>query len=325
MNQHASFTDPVLRGASRARKVLLVGGAGYVGGPVAAHLMDQGKAVRVLDLLVYGHQGASLGAMLNPAYEFVFGDLGDERALDAALEGCTDVVILGGLVGDPITKAFPEESHRINDLAVRRCIDRLNGKGLKRVIFVSTCSNYGMSDQIATEESELKPLSLYAASKVEAERYLLSLRGKVDYAPTVLRFSTAFGLSPRMRFDLTVSEFTRELFLDRELLVFDAHTWRPYCHVGDFSRLIDHVLEAPAEDVAFEVFNAGSDGNNHTKQSIVDLIQSRLPNRRVTYRANSSDPRNYRVSFEKLRTRLGFECSYSVADGIDRQLVRTAA
>src|SRR5690606_14975511 len=129
----------------------------------------------------------------------------------------------------------------------------------------------------------------------------LSLRGKVDYSPTVLRFSTAFGLAPRMRFDLTVNEFTRELYLDRELLVFDAHTWRPYCHVGDFSRLIDHVLEAPRDDVAFEVFNAGSDENNHTKQSIVDLITDRLPDRKIAYKANSSDPRNYRVSFAKLR------------------------
>lgn len=321
MNQHATIpatlANPAGGKAVAARKILLVGGAGYVGGPVAAHLLAQGRAVRVLDLLVYGHQAASFGPMLHPDFDFLFGDMGDGDTLDRGLDGVTDVVILGGLVGDPITKAFPEESHRINDLAVKACIDRLAGKGLDRVIFVSTCSNYGMSEEIADETSELKPLSLYARSKVAAEEYLLSLRGKVDYSPTVLRFSTAFGLAPRMRFDLTVNEFTRELYLDRELLVFDAHTWRPYCHVGDFSRLIDHVLEAPRNDVAFEVFNAGSDENNHTKQSIVDLITARLPDRKVAYKANSSDPRNYRVSFAKLRNVLGFECRYSVADGID--------
>jgi len=170
---------------------------------------------------------------------------------------------------------------------------------------------------LATEESELTPLSLYAKSKVAAEKHILSLKGKVDYHPTILRFATAFGLAPRMRFDLTVNEFTRELALDNELEVFDAHTWRPYCHVADFGRLIRHVLEFPVDDVAFEVFNAGSDANNHTKQSIVDLICDRLADRKIVYKANSPDPRNYRVSFEKLRSKLHFECQHSVEDGIE--------
>ena len=304
------------------RRVLIVGGAGYVGGPLTSHLLSTGFAVRNLDLLIYSHQLAIAGYLPHPNYEFCYGDMGDPATLDRALRDVTDVVMLAGLVGDPITKACPDAAARVNDASLRRCIDLLSDRGLNRVVFVSTCSNYGFFDQdrLANEQSELRPLSLYAKSKVAAEEHILSLEGLVDYHPTILRFATAFGLAPRMRFDLTVNEFTRELFLDRELVVFDEHTWRPYCHVKDFARLIERVLAAPVADVAFEIFNAGGDENNLTKQMIVDLILERLPAARCKYETNSSDPRNYRVSFEKVRKKLGFSPQYTVADGIDETI-----
>jgi nucleoside-diphosphate-sugar epimerase len=123
-----------------------------------------------------------------------------------------------------------------------------------------------------------------------------------------------------MRFDLTVSEFTRELALGRELLVYDANTWRPYCHVRDFGRLIDLVFKAPAEKIAFEVFNAGGEINNYTKQGIVDAILEHLPNARVKYKEHGVDPRNYRVDFSKVRKNLNFEPRYTVPDGIKEVL-----
>ena len=135
--------------------------------------------------------------------------------------------------------------------------------------------------------------------------------------PTILRFATAFGLSPRMRFDLTVSEFTRELAVGNELLVYDAHTWRPYCHVQDFARLIQIVIEAPKDKVSFEVFNGGGDINNTTKQILVDNILQKIPKGKVRYQEHGSDPRNYRVSFEKVKETLGFEPKYMIQDGID--------
>ncbi|MEL6746752.1 MAG: NAD(P)-dependent oxidoreductase, partial [Pseudomonadota bacterium] len=300
------------------RRVLIIGGAGYIGAPVTSALLQGGANVRVLDNNTYLHADAVVGYLPHPNYEYVHGDMGDAATLDAALSGVTDVIILGGLVGDPITKKFPDEAHAINDVAMLSCIDQLNGKGLNKVIFVSTCSNYGLikEDEKAHEEFELSPLSLYAKSKVAAEQYILSKRGAVDYHPTVLRFATAFGLAPRMRFDLTVNEFTRDLAIGNELVVFDAHTWRPYCHVKDFARLIRRVFAYPADAVAFQVFNAGGDKNNHTKQSIVDLITAQVPDARVSYKANSSDPRNYRVDFAKVRSVLDFEPAFSVEDGI---------
>jgi len=301
------------------RHVLLIGGSGYIGCPVTSLLLESGAKVRNLDYLTYGHQAAMMTHMLSDNYEFMFGDMGNKETLDAALDGVTDVVILAGLVGDPITKQFPEEANAVNDIAVQNCINSLNGRGLKNLLFVSTCSNYGKieGDEIADEEHALEPLSLYAKSKVAAEKQILAMEGEVDFTPTILRFATAFGMAPRMRFDLTVNEFTRDLYLDKELLVFDADTWRPYCHIKDFARLIAKVMDTDPSKTAFQVFNAGSNENNYTKQGIVDLICSRLPNRTVKYKENSSDPRNYRVNFSKLNNTLGFECKYSVADGVD--------
>lgn len=314
-------------GTDRERHVLVIGGAGYIGCPVTMHLLAHGARVRNLDSLVYDHGAAMLGFLSHPRYEFVPGDMGDRDTLGRALRGITDVVLLAGLVGDPITKAFPRASAQINDSAMHACIDALDGKGLNKVILVSTCSNYGLigPDQVADEKFAVNPLSLYARSKVAAEQHIADCADRVDYSATTLRFATAFGLAPRMRFDLTVNEFTRELYANNELTVFDAHTWRPYCHVRDFARLIGRVLEFPAEAVHFETFNAGGDGNNHTKQNIVDLVLRRLPGRRVVYRDNSADQRNYRVSFRKVAEKLYFKPRMSVADGIDEIIWALAA
>jgi nucleoside-diphosphate-sugar epimerase len=145
----------------------------------------------------------------------------------------------------------------------------------------------------------------------------MSKKGKVNYTGTVLRFATAFGLSPRMRFDLSVSEFVRDLYFGEELLVFDEHTWRPYCHIRDFARLIDLVIHADKAKVNFEVFNAGGEVNNFTKKMIVDTIASFIPEANIKFGANGSDPRNYKVSFQKVKNTLGFEPQYSVKQGIE--------
>lgn len=304
------------------KSALIIGGAGYIGLMITDYLLAAGYKVNCLDLLLYQNNTCVIPYLSNPNYRFIYGDLRDQNVLDRALQGVTNVILLAGLVGDPITKKYPEASHAINGEGILSCIDFLNGKRLDRVIFVSTCSNYGLikSDELADETYPLSPLSLYAKSKVAAEQHLLTNRGKVDYTPTILRFATAFGLAPRMRFDLTVNEFTRELALGRELLVFDAHTWRPYCHVMDFARLIQQVIEAPHAKIAFEVFNAGGEINNFTKQGVVGTILALLPNAKVRYQEHGSDPRNYRVNFQKVRETLGFEPEYTVDYGVKELL-----
>ncbi len=299
-------------------KILLVGGSGYIGTVVTDHLLSNGYQVRSLDTFLYRNNHCVLPYLGRDGYESMYGDLSSKDTLDQALAGVDSVLLLAGLVGDPITKKYPEESRIINELGVLQVINQIHGKGIERLIFVSTCSNYGLitDEQLADENFPLKPLSLYAKAKVAAEQYILSLRDKADYSPTILRFATAFGLSPRMRFDLTVSEFTRELATGKELLVFDAHTWRPYCHVRDFARLIQKVLEIPNELVANQVFNAGGDVNNFTKKMIVDEILNHVPGAKVRYQEHGADPRNYRVNFQKVRQVLDFEPAYTVRDGV---------
>lgn len=300
------------------RKVLLLGGAGYVGTVLSSHLLKRGYSVRALDNFVYENEFAVVPYFGDPDYEFIKGDIANLEDVANAIEGVSDVVILAGLVGDPITKKYPEASETINNKGVQDCISFLNGKGLSNVIFISTCSNYGLikEDELADEEFELNPLSLYATAKVEGEKHLLKMSDSADYTGTILRFATAFGLSPRMRFDLTVSEFTRDLFFGKELVVYDEHTWRPYCHLRDFSRLIQMVLEADKTKVDSQVFNAGGDVNNFTKKMIIDEIQKHIPDSKIVYNAKGSDPRNYRVSFKKVKEVLGFEPKFTVNQGI---------
>jgi len=300
------------------RHILIVGGAGYVGSVLSDHFLNKGYRVRSFDNLLYNHGSTVVPFLNNPDYQFVNGDLANEADLKAALDGITDVIMLAGLVGDPVTKKYPEQAAQINDEGHEKMVRLLAGRGLNKVVFVSTCSNYGLieGDQLADENFELNPLSLYAKSKVRIETQLMGLKEKVDYSPTILRFATAFGLSARMRFDLTVSEFTRALFLGDDLLVYDADTWRPYCHLRDFAALIERVFEAPRDTVAFDVFNAGGEVNNFTKQMIVDAVLEVLPEGKVRYQEHGADPRNYRVDFTKVRERLYFQPAFTVRDGI---------
>lgn len=304
------------------RMVLIIGGAGYIGTVLSQHLLQEGYRVRCFDLAVYGQEAVVYPFLSHPRYQFVRGDLCDREAVEAALEKVSDIVLLAGLVGDPITRKYPQVAAQINDIGHMTLLEALSRRALNKVIFVSTCSNYGLiaNDDLADEEAELKPLSLYARSKVAFEREILALKGTADFHATVLRFATAFGLSPRMRFDLTVNEFTREIFLGHDIVVYDPHTWRPYCHVRDFANVITRVLDAPVERVHFEIFNAGSDANNCTKQMVVDAILRQIQPSRITYQEHGSDPRNYRVSFAKIRERLYFEPTTSVDDGI-REIV----
>ena len=300
------------------KEVILFGGGGYIGTVLCNYLLEKGYSVTIVDKFVYNNNHSVIPYLNNKNFTFYFGCMSDDNILNKVLKKGSNIVILAGLVGDPITKKYPEQANINNDIAIRKLIEKCRDKELDKVIFVSTCSNYGMlkHNEIADENFELKPLSLYAKSKVKNEEFILNLKDKVDFNPTILRFATAFGLSPRMRFDLTVSEFTKELYFGNELLVYDPDTWRPYCHVIDFARLINLVLNSDAKKTSFEVFNAGNDVNNFTKRGIVDLILTKIRDGKIKYQEHGNDPRNYRVNFDKVRKILGFETKYNVEYGI---------
>lgn len=302
------------RGAVRPRHVLVIGGAGYVGSVMVRDLLKRGYRTRVLDNFLYSNSLSLEGLYDEPGFSLVMGDLRDPDVLDRAMDGVTDVVLLASLVGDPISKKFPDLTRSVNRDGSETVFRAMQGRGIHKFVFTSTCSNYGLREDNtpADETSALRPLSIYAETKVGFEKFILNNLNDADFTPTILRISTAFGLSHRMRFDLTVNEFTAALARGESLDVFDKDTWRPYCHVRDIARAVIRVLEASEEKVRGEVFNVGSDENNYTKAMIIDEILKHTDGN-VQYVEKGSDPRNYRVNFAKIRNVLGFETKYSVA------------
>jgi nucleoside-diphosphate-sugar epimerase len=306
-------------------KLLVTGGAGYIGSTLVRLLLENGHQVRVLDSLMYGGDSL-LGCWPNPKFEFIKGDIRDESALDAAVRGVEAVVHLAAIVGDPACARDPEETRAVNLEASLSLLGKSRAAGVERFIFASTCSNYGRMDdpsQLADETWELRPVSLYAETKVAVEEAILDLQS-TDFTPTVLRFATVFGVSPRMRFDLTVNEFTLDLITKEELVVFGEQFWRPYAHVADIARAVVQVLGESVDKIGNQVFNVGSTEQNFQKQQLVDLIKPYAPYASIEYVERTEDPRDYRVSFEKIKKVLRFEIEHSVEDGIREvaQLIR---
>jgi nucleoside-diphosphate-sugar epimerase len=296
----------------------VIGGAGYIGSVLTRSLLAEGYKVKVLDNLLYGNGSSVTDLMDNRSFSFVNGDFGNNEILDRSLENISDVVLLAALVGDPICKKYPELARKINSDYPKNLVQKLNFKNIDKFVFTSTCSNYGLraDESPANEESELNPLSLYAETKVEFEKYILDNISDLNFSPAILRLSTAFGMSDRMRFDLTISEFTKDLALGKELIVYDENTWRPYCNVSDISNAVIKIIEAPKEKVSGQVFNVGSDNNNYTKKMILKIIEKHLVNTNIIYKDGNFDPRNYRVSFDKINNILDFSTSYTVEDSI---------
>jgi nucleoside-diphosphate-sugar epimerase len=299
-------------------KTLVTGGSGYIGALVVDELSSAGREVRVLDSLLHGQEEIA-AEQERAGIEVIRGDIRDEDARRRALAGVDAVVHLAAIVGDPACARDPAVSDEVNVVATRALIADARAAGVSRLLFASTCSNYGrMADPTVpiTEDGDLRPVSLYAEQKVAMERLILESGGENGIAPTCLRFATVYGVGRRMRFDLTVNEFTRELWADRDLEVFGEQFWRPYIHVRDAARAVRTALEAPAPEVSGEVFNSGRSGENYRKLDLVEEIGRQIDRGRVSFVHRDEDPRDYKVSFDKIRERLGFETLMTVPDGI---------
>jgi len=300
-------------------RVLLIGGGGYIGNVVAEGLLQNKYKVSILDNFIYGHKKTISNLINFKNFKPIEGDITNINFLKSKVKNYDCVVLLAGLVGDPITKKYPELSLKINDIGVKNAIDISFQNNIKKLIFVSTCSNYGLikNNDLADENYPLAPISLYAKSKVKAEKYIMNYKNRsINTSATILRFATAFGVSNRMRFDLTVNEFVKDLEQKKELTIYDADTWRPYCHTKDFERLIKIIIESNSNKTSFEIFNVGSDKNNYTKRMIVNEISKFYKNPKIIYLEKGNDPRNYRVNFEKIKKVLNFVPNYSLSDGI---------
>lgn len=310
------------------KKILVTGGAGYIGSVLVRQLLEKGYAVRTIDSLKWG--GESLFEVLqNPNFELVKGDIRNPEDVEKSLEGdIHGIVHLAAIVGDPACKKYSDEANETNWAGSVALFEAAEKSGVERFVFASTCSNYGkMADgaDYVTETSELNPVSLYAELKVKFENFLLEDRKDSRMCSTALRYSTVYGFSPRIRFDLTVNEFTRNATLGQVEEIWGEQFWRPYCHVNDLALSAILVLESDEDKVRAEVFGVGATEENYQKGQIMREVIKVVPDSSATYVAKDDDPRDYRVNFDKIKNTLGFEITKTVPEGIEEiyNLVRS--
>src|SRR5438094_424483 len=269
----------------------------------------------VVRVFVRQLEEAGIEGLSHPRLEVIPGDICSSRDVSRALRDVHGVLALAAIVGDPACNLDPEETINLNYTATKVLAEACNFYRVRRLVFASSCSVYGASSHgVLTEQSSLKPVSLYARTRVLSENILFDRAGEVQ--PVVLRLSTVFGLSPRMRFDLVVNTLTVRAVVDRKIAIFGGNQWRPNVHCRDAARAFIAALEAPAERVAGEIFNVGGDALNHRIAALGDMVADIVRGAEVVHQKDAPDPRDYRVSFEKIRRVLGFEPEFTVAAGI---------
>ena len=297
-------------------KILVTGSAGYIGSVLCGMLLEEGHSVIGVDKLMYGGKSL-LGIINHPRFSLINSDIYDTEKYAQYIDSETNIVNLAAIVGEPASKKLPEETTRTNVDAAKKLIDLAIEKKAAKFVFVSTCSNYGLvpEGEMAAEESELHPLSLYAETKVQIELYLKDeVKDTLNW--TVLRFSTVYGLSPRPRFDLTVNDFTLHAITDKKLLIFLPKTNRPYIHTIDAARAAKLCLEKP-EESRHLVFNVGDNTQNYRKIDIVEAVKKAVPDFEVEYVEKGHDLRDYAVNFDKIHSILGYEITKKVPDGVN--------
>jgi len=299
---------------TRPNRVLVVGGAGYLGSALVPMLLEHGYEVRVLDSLLFGN-GSLKAVEKYPHFEMIQGDVRDIQTVVQAVKGIDAIVHLAAIVGDPACEENPHLAAEINRAATRMLVDVARGHGVQRFLFASTCSVYGASDFLMDERAQVAPISLYAETKLDSERILLDA-ATTNFHPTILRLATLFGASPRLRFDLVVNLLTMRAVCKGKITIFNGEQWRPFMHVHDAARAFLACLQAnKLEIVSGEIFNAGAYGLNHRLSEIAEFISQIVPAVDVEHIENA-DRRNYRVSFDKIHTRLGFQCERALSEGI---------
>ena len=292
-------------------RVLITGGAGYVGSLLVPELMRRGHEVRVLDNLMYG-QHSLLHYLIDSRFQFIRGDVRDKDAVGKAVQGVDHIVHLAAIVGAPACRKDERLAWEVNvqgTICVVEC--RKPSQGL---VFASSCSNYGAVEGVCSEDTPLDPLSTYAITKTEAEVQVLRSENAIVY-----RFATGFGLSPRLRIDLMVNDFVFQAVKNGALIVYDKDRRRSFIHVRDMARslvfAVDNYKRLAGE--VGNVFNVGNEGLNYTKEQVALKVREWTDFwLHFADGGAEPDPRDYEVSYEKIRSK-GFGTAISLEQGID--------
>jgi nucleoside-diphosphate-sugar epimerase len=288
-------------------RVVVTGGAGYIGSTLVPLLLDAGHQVLVLDNLMYG--GLSMMPhFLRPGFRFAEVDITDAAALKPHLQGADVVIHLAALVGYPLCKKVPRRAVEVNVDGTRNVLDLMPPDA--RLLYGSTGSNYGEVLGVCTEDTPLNPLSLYGETKTRAEA-MCQARGNC----VSMRFATAFGLSPRLRLDLMINDFAWQAIHRRFLVVYERHFRRTFIHVRDIARAFVHMIER-WDRLEHRLFNVGHDSMNYTQEDVVGLLQ-----RRIDFQVHfaevgrDEDRRDYAVDYGRVRA-AGFEIGVDIERGL---------
>mgnify|MGYP001160841274 CR=1 FL=1 len=298
-------------------KILITGGLGFAGMPITKHLLSKGYNVTVIDKLLFNN--GQLSKIKSNKFKFFQFDILDSKKIEKFLNvNSFDIIIhLAAIVGDPACRVNENLTIKTNLDASKKIFSLAKKNKIKKFVFFSTCSNYGLSEKnkLLKETDKLKPLSVYARTKVKFEKYLLKDRSKIQ--KLVLRISTLYGVSDRMRFDLTINEFVKKVYYNKNFEIYHADTWRPYLNLKDLSGILYKLLIHKKINKNSHVFNVGFSDENYTKRDIVKNISKLLPkNKKFKFvEKDFFDKRNYRVNFDRIKS-LGIKKNINLKKGI---------
>jgi len=295
------------------KKVLVTGGAGYVGAVLVPRLLECGYSVRVLDLYLYGDHVLQ-GVADNPSLEQIKGDIRDRPLLGRVMADCDAVVHLACISNDPSFELNPELGRSINYDAFFDLVAVARDSGVRRFIYASSSSVYGVkSEENVTEDLPLEPLTDYSKYKALCEEILLKEQSS-DFTTVVVRPATVCGYSPRLRLDLTVNILTNYAVNARRIQVFGGAQKRPNIHIEDMADVYARLLDAPSGEIAGKTFNAGYE--NHTVTQLAEMIRSVVGRSTEIVTTPSDDNRSYHISSDKIRRELGFVPSHTIEDAV---------
>lgn len=298
----------------RFQRVLVVGGAGYIGSALIPKLLAEGYMVRIFDRMIYG-EDAITEFISHPRVEIVRADFRQVDAVVQAMQDVDSVVHLGAIVGDPACALNEQVTIDINLMATRMIAEVAKGLGIERFVFASTCSVYGASNELLDEHSQLNPVSLYAKTKIACERVLMKMADE-NFHPTILRFATIYGLSGRTRFDLVINLLTAKAHFDGEITVSGGDQWRPFVHVDDAALSVVHALHAPLRLASAQIFNIGGNTENYTIGGAAEIICRIVPTAVIKDVPFDGDRRNYKVRFDKAERDLRFHPAWRLEQGV---------
>jgi nucleoside-diphosphate-sugar epimerase len=293
-------------------KVLVIGGAGYLGSVLVKKLVENDYPVKILDSFIYGKRSVEQFRN-NPLIEISEGDIRNTETVNSCLKDVRSVILLAAVVGDPASLSRPEQTIETNLLASHAIASACKLLGINKFIYASTCSVYGIGGGILDENAPLNPVSLYAKTKITSESKILQLAGD-GFSPVIMRMATLYGYSPRMRFDLVVNTMTMTAFLEKKINVFGGGQWRPLLHVEDAADAYLKVLGTDNSVLCGKIYNVGSEEQNYCIRDVAEIISLSLGNISVNTETDVDDSRDYRVSFRRIRDELAFKVKHSIEE-----------